>query len=162
MCPWEQLAALLGKGKAMQDPWASVLSRSCLQAPLFQGVGWVCPAAQGSTRDIRHGTARHGTGCWGELCCGSLTPPGTGLCPSASLQPVLRGSQTRQIRWSQKGIWKLRPACVSLWIQSRSVTQLNGKWVLESLWKYEPATKYSTLTDLWGVFVFSVIILFQW
>ena len=54
--------------------------------------------------------------CSGQLCCGSLTPLGTGLCQSRSLQPVLWGSQMRKIKWSQRcikiRIWKWRLACV--------------------------------------------------
>lgn len=41
------LAALSGKGKAMQVAYLLAWRWSCLQAPLLQCVGCICPVAKG-------------------------------------------------------------------------------------------------------------------
>lgn len=91
-----------------------MLSRSCLGAVLPWWVSWAWPMAQCCTLSMQHSMVHMP---WLKLSVLWIThSPGTGFCQAGSLQPVLWGSKTRQVRWSQKGIrsgiWKWRPACV--------------------------------------------------
>lgn len=134
MFPWERLlTVLLDKGEARQEEESPVLRGAAHRLPHFTEL-----VEFALRHNAAHSTSSTARTCSGELCCGSLAPPGTGLCTLYCLYSEdhkwsKRGDPREALKWELENGGPL--VCCTAAVRSWSVTRHNASKALMSPYK---------------------------